>query len=196
MDESLQAAKVVSEKEEKEKLRDWARRAYGPERLEHRVVQAELLEDLREKGIVNMIEEVVGHEIPPLPRTIEEATIEASRSPLENGNLRVDPDVKKGRRRDEWRLMNPDIRGPILTQEGEWDDKLVFGLDRTVVSPTEPHFPLNEVVTITFNTDKMLKISGQEVVFEAPLPGRPNLDVVEEGIAQATFSPKDFVSLV
>jgi hypothetical protein len=152
--------------------------------LEHALqIQSLLLEDIRQLGIIPLLEEVIG-EIPP----------------IEIGKAKGFEDIVDELRKSLDKIANtPDcvwsgnILAPQMLEDGTPDPTLVIVIRRTeteAMIPNMSHFEgYPELkVTIEYTPKKVLTIKGEEVTFNGPVDS--STGNLKEEIAQAFALPQ------
>lgn len=199
-------AKRLLERQQQEEA---AKQFYARNDKYHREVhsrrneQAPLLEELRDTGIVAMIEEVTGQVIESIPVRSQEwlaRQVEAHDKELPPPIDRwptpeeIDENIRRSRETEskEWQVS---VEWPELSQESEgiWDTTLRIKATKmgTAFDIRRGRVP-RAVVTVTYSPERLLTIEGENKVYSGALPIKSpeTQEVLENVMAQAFLHPK------
>lgn len=182
-----------------------AKKFYARDDKYHREVhsirnkQAPLLEELRDTGIVAMIEEVTDQVINPIPvRSQEWLALQVYHHekglPPFTDHWPTAEDLRKAAEAEhkEWQVS---VEWPELSQEGEgiWDTTLRIEATKmgTAFDIRKGRVP-RAVVTVTYSPERLLTIKGENKVYSGALPTKSpeTQEVLENVMAQAFLHPK------
>ncbi len=153
---------------------------------------AGLLEDLRGKGALSMIEEMIGEEIPSLLSTTT-PTVKQPIPSLEELGSRMSTKEERERSRKifAWKEWSAQVFYPQFLEDGRWNETLrieVIENDRRYAYPRP--LPSEPKVTVSYNLGGILTISGNGVTFSGPIPSEgERVTILEEAFARAFKDP-------
>lgn len=150
---------------------------YKSEYAQVRTQQGQLLEQLRDFGVVGMIEEIIDQKIPRL----SEFDREMAEEPLPFHGQNFDRLLKNI---DKW---NYDFSVPEVLDDGKWNQNL-----RLILSRRENGMMgEGEFVTIDYSTEQEIKVRGERAVLQGKLPldSTLRLRLVEDALVEAFTNP-------
>lgn len=156
--------------------------------------QAALLEELREIGIVPMIEEFTGWPILPIntedhtPKTF--TTEEAERVKQKLRDLQKGGKMEEVFRRRETSEWMVEVPMPRMLESGEASPTLVIKLTRLSRSLSSWNEPI-AFASVSYDPYKQFEIAGRKTTYKGiPQDGEERHEVIEEALAQAIHDPE------
>lgn len=166
-----------------------------------RIRQAQLLEELREFGVISMIEELTEQSIRPfLIETKEQTQTRLSRAaegmePVEGGGYvsrEKTPEEKEEQSRSIYRMQNRHYEASH--NPGDPDLKITITDKRPYLDHSHTSLRDLPYVTIRYDRSRLLTISGEDAFAMFLTDKNPSLvDNVEEALAKALLHPRKVV---